>query len=272
MELLALPAFVDNYIWMLHNGAQAIVVDPGEAAPVERALDASSLKLVGILVTHHHGDHVGGIQALLPRLQGPVVGPAHEAIPGRTRAVREGDRLQLLDLEWQVLDVPGHTAGHVAYFCDSVSTATASAYDDAPSADPLLFCGDALFSAGCGRLFDGTHEQLTASLQRLGGLPATTRVCCTHEYTESNLRFAQAVEPSNRDIGQAVVECNDLRRQHRPTLPSTLDREWRINPFLRGLRTDTSAELFAAAREHGATSPNPVAVTTAIRQWKNVYQ
>lgn len=272
MELLALPAFVDNYIWMLHNGAEAIVVDPGEAAPVERALDASTLKLVGILVTHHHHDHVDGIQALLPRLQGPVIGTAHEAIPGRTRAVREGDRLQLLDLEWQVLDVPGHTAGHVAYFCDSVPTAAADAFDNTPSADPLVFCGDALFSAGCGRLFDGTHEQLTASLQRLGNLPDATRVCCTHEYTESNLRFALAVEPSNSDLAEAAVECGALRHQRRPTLPSTIHREWCINPFLRGLRPDAPAELLAAAREHGATSTNPVAVITALRQWKNVYR
>jgi hydroxyacylglutathione hydrolase len=272
MELLALPALVDNYIWMLHNGVEALVVDPGEATPVERALDASSLKLVGILVTHHHGDHVGGIKALLPRLQGPVVGTAHETIPGRTQAVREGDRLQLLDLEWQVLDVPGHTAGHVAYFCDSVATPAANAFDASPSTDPLLFCGDTLFSAGCGRIFDGTPEQFTASLQRLAALPGSTRVCCTHEYTLSNLRFAQAVEPSNPDVAQATTASSALREQHRPTLPSTLSRELRINPFLRGLRPDASGELLAAARQHGAPSTNPAAVFTALRQWKNEFR
>lgn len=272
MELLALPAFVDNYIWMLHNGTEALVVDPGEATPVECALDASSLKLVGILVTHHHGDHVGGIEALLPRLQGPVVGTAHETIPGRTRAVREGDRLQLLDLEWQVLDVPGHTAGHVAYFCDSVATATANAFDTTPSTDPLLFCGDTLFSAGCGRLFDGTAEQLASSLQRLSALPASTRVCCTHEYTLSNLRFAQAVEPSNPDVARATTACTALRERSLPTLPSTLSQELRINPFLRGLRPEASTELLAAARQHGAPGANPVAVFTALRQWKNEFR
>lgn len=264
MELLALPAFVDNYIWMLHNGVEAIVVDPGEAAPVEQALDASSLKLVGILVTHHHGDHVGGISALLPRLSGPVVGPVHEIIPGRTQAVREGDRLQLLGHEWQVKDVPGHTAGHVAYFCESVQTAGSS--------DPILFCGDTLFSGGCGRLFDGTHEQMADSLQRLGTLPASSRVCCTHEYTLSNLRFAQAVEPSNTDVTRYTAECEQLRAQNLPTLPSTLSQEQRVNPFLRSVQNNPSVELLASARQHGAQSASPVAVFTALRQWKNEFR
>lgn len=266
MELLALPAFVDNYIWMLHNGVEAIVVDPGEAAPVERALDASSLKLVGILVTHHHGDHVGGIEALLPRLQGPVIGPAHETIPGRTRAVSEGNRLQLLGLEWQVKDVPGHTAGHVAYFCESVQTTGAG------SDAPILFCGDTLFSGGCGRLFEGTPEQMADSLDRLGRLPANSRVCCTHEYTLSNLKFAHAAEPTNADITNYTARCESLRAQGLPTLPSTLSQERLVNPFLRSVQTEISAELLAAARQHGATTTNPVAVFTALRQWKNEFR
>lgn len=271
MELLALPAFVDNYIWMLHNGVEAIVVDPGESAPVERALDASSLKLVGILVTHHHGDHVGGIEALLPRLQGPVVGPAHETIPGRTQAVREGDRLHLLGLPWQVIDVPGHTAGHVAYFSESVPTAEPGTADSEASA-PLLFCGDTLFSGGCGRLFEGTPQQMADSLQRLSTLPAGTRVCCTHEYTVSNLRFAQAVEPSNTDVARHASQCARLREQGRPTLPSTLALEHLINPFVRSLHDHPSAELLAAATQHGAASTQPLAVFTALRQWKNEYR
>lgn len=271
MELLALPAFVDNYIWMLHNGVEAIVVDPGEAAPVERALDASSLKLVGILVTHHHGDHIGGIEALLPRLQGPVIGPAHETIPGRTQAVREGDRLQLLGLPWQVIDVPGHTAGHVAYFGESVPTAGNGA-PSADSADPILFCGDTLFSGGCGRLFDGTPPQMADSLRRLSALPARTRVCCTHEYTLANLRFAQAVEPSNADVARHASQCTQWRDQGLPTLPSTLALEQLINPFVRSLHDHPSAELLAAAAQHGARSSEPLAVFTALRQWKNEYR
>lgn len=267
MELLALPAFVDNYIWMLHNGAEAIVVDPGEAAPVERALDASSLKLVGILVTHHHGDHVGGIESLLPRLQGPVIGPAQETIPGRTKAVREGDRLQLLGLEWQVNDVPGHTAGHVAYFCESVHTTGTSV-----SNAPILFCGDTLFSGGCGRLFEGTAEQMADSLRRLNDRPGDSRVCCTHEYTLSNLRFAHAVEPSNADIVEYTGQCERLRAQGQPTLPGTLDQERRVNPFLRSLQDNASAELLATAQHHGARSAAPVAVFTALRQWKNEFR
>jgi hydroxyacylglutathione hydrolase len=267
MELLALPAFVDNYIWMLHNGVEAIVVDPGEAAPVEQALDAGSLKLVGILVTHHHGDHIGGIEALLPRLSGPVVGPANETVPGRTQAVREGDRLQLLGLEWQVSDVPGHTAGHVAYFCESVQT-TGLVESNAP----ILFCGDTLFSGGCGRLFEGTPAQMADSLQRLAARPGNSRVCCTHEYTLSNLRFAQAVEPSNADITRYTAECESLRAQDQPTLPTTLSREQRVNPFLRSLNQDASAELLESARQHGAQSASPVAVFTALRQWKNDFR
>lgn len=267
MELLALPAFVDNYIWMLHNGVEAIVVDPGEAAPVEQALDAGSLKLVGILVTHHHGDHVDGIDTLLPRLSGPVVGPATETIPGRTQAVREGDRLQLLGHEWQVSDVPGHTAGHVAYYCESVQTTGL-----VDSSDPILFCGDTLFSGSCGRLFEGTPAQMADSLQRLAALPDSSRVCCTHEYTLSNLRFAQAVEPSNSDITRYTSECECLRARHQPTLPTTLSREQRVNPFLRSLRPDTSAELLESARQHGAASASPVAVFTALRQWKNDFR
>lgn len=273
MRLLALPAFVDNYIWMLHNGVEAIVVDPGEAAPVEQALDASSLKLVGILVTHHHGDHVGGINALLPRLSGPVIGPAQETIPGRTQAVREGDRLQLLAHEWQVKDVPGHTGGHVAYFCESVQTteATSETNGAAQSSAPILFCGDTLFSGGCGRLFEGTPAQMADSLQRLGTLPANSRVCCTHEYTLSNLRFAQAVEPSNSDVTQYIAECEQLRARNQPTLPSTLSLEQRINPFLRSVQDHPSAELIASAHQHGAQGTSPVAVFTALRQWKNEF-
>lgn len=264
LELLALPAFTDNYIWMLHNGTHAIVVDPGEAAPVTHALDANSLKLAGILVTHHHGDHVMGIEALLPRLHGPVLGPALENIPCRTQAVREGDRLQLLNLTWQVLDVPGHTAGHVAYLCEAVPLSSAGAH-------PIIFCGDTLFSAGCGRLFEGSPEQMARSLQRLADLPDDTHICAAHEYTLANLAFAQAVEPSNTLIANALQHARQQRAQHQPTLPSTLKQERLINPFLRCLRADASAELQRSAQRHGANQPTPVARFAALRRWKNEF-
>ena len=255
MELVALSAFADNYIWMLHDGQQALVVDPGEAAPVLEALDVRGLTLSAILVTHHHRDHVGGIEALLPRLRGEVFGPAREEIPHRTRALRDGDELTWRGLAFRVIDVPGHTAGHIAFWCERAGTA------------PLLFCGDTLFAGGCGRLFEGTPEQMSNSLQRLAALPGETRVCCAHEYTLANLRFACEVEPGNEALQALRLQCEQLRREGRPTLPSSIDQEIRINPFMRCDRPEVQASALA----HGATSAEAVAVFAALRQWKNIY-
>ncbi|MCU0967532.1 MAG: hydroxyacylglutathione hydrolase [Rubrivivax sp.] len=253
MNLVALPAFTDNYIWMLHDGRRAVVVDPGDASPVERALDALRLGLRGILVTHHHADHVGGLDALRARLEGPVWAPARESIPGPVVAVSEGDTIDVLGHGFRVLEVPGHTAGHVAYL------------QVGPMDDPLLFCGDTLFSAGCGRLFEGTPAQMAASLARLAALPRGTRVCCTHEYTLGNLRFAAAVEPGNPAIGDHAESCRRLRAADRPTLPSTIGLERMINPFLRC----TQPDVVAAAAGRGAAAHDPVAVFAALREWKN---
>lgn len=256
MNLSALPAFTDNYIWMLDDGRDALVVDPGEAEPVRKALHERGLRLTGILVTHHHGDHTGGIDSLRPFLEGPVWGPAAERTPEPRQAVRGGDEIQAMGLRWKVIDVPGHTAGHVAYLAT-----------DAPGA-PLLFCGDTLFSAGCGRLFEGTAAQLHASLQRLAGLPVDTRVCCTHEYTLANLRFAQAVEPGNPAIEAHRQWCDARRAAGQPTLPSTLGLEARINPFLRC----SEPEVRSSARARGAAGEDPVTVFAALRAWKNEYR
>ena len=256
MELLALPAFTDNYIWLLHDGSQALVVDPGEAAPVHAALDTHGLGLAAILVTHHHGDHVGGVDELRARLTGPVYGPARERIPEPFVPLKASDRIAALGLDFEVFDVPGHTAGHIAYLHRPASDA------------PLLFCGDTLFSAGCGRLFEGTPAQMHHSLSQLASLPGNTRVCCTHEYTLSNLRFAAAVEPANRDIRSHADWCEAQRARDLPTLPSTIGHELRINPFLRcGV-----AEVAASARAHGAESAEPVAVFAALREWKNQFR
>jgi hydroxyacylglutathione hydrolase len=257
MEPIALPAFADNYIWMLHDGARALVVDPGEAQPVQAALDARRLELAAILVTHHHDDHVGGVDALRARLKGPLFGPAREDIPQPFTPLRGGDRIEALGLAFEVLDVPGHTAGHIAYL-----------HRPARGEAPLLFCGDTLFSAGCGRLFEGTPAQMHMSLSRLAALPPDTRVCCTHEYTLSNLRFAAAAEPGNRDIRSHAAWCEDLRARGRPTLPSTIGRELKINPFLRC----NVAEVAASARAHGAANDEPVAVFAALREWKNEFR
>jgi hydroxyacylglutathione hydrolase len=253
MQLVALSAFVDNYIWMLHDGARAVVVDPGEAAPVQFALDELALALVGILVTHHHGDHIGGIDELRDRLHGPVWGPRRESIPQPYTPLDDGDHIEALGLDFEVIDVPGHTAGHIAYYAAQ-----------APDA-PILFCGDTLFSCGCGRLFEGTAAQMHASLGRLAALPGSTRVCCAHEYTLANLRFALAVEPGNTDLQDYAARCQDLRARGEATLPSSMALERRTNPFLR------CAEPVVArsARGRGAASDDPVAVFAALRAWKN---
>ena len=256
MNLVALPAFADNYIWMLHDGAQAVVVDPGDAQPVADALDRLHLQLAAILVTHHHPDHVGGIDALRPLLHGPVYGPAREAIPQPFKPLRDGDVVAVLGARFQVIDVPGHTAGHIAY-----------AQLDAPKA-PLLFCGDTLFSAGCGRLFEGTPAQMLQSLSRLAALPSDTRVCCTHEYTLSNLKFAAAVEADNAQVAAHTRHCESLRAAGRPTLPSTVALELQINPFLRS----REPAVVSAARAQGAASSDPVDVLAALREWKNRFR
>jgi hydroxyacylglutathione hydrolase len=255
MELTALPAFADNYIWLLREGDDAIVVDPGEAAPVRAALGSQGLRLVGILVTHHHADHTGGLRELLPLLHGPIYGPAHETLPVDFTPLDDGDKVELLGARFEVIDVPGHTAGHIAYL-----------QLDAPA--PLLFCGDTLFSGGCGRLFEGTPAQMHASLERLAALPGDARVCCAHEYTLSNLRFAAAAEPANGQIVAHTAWCEAQRAEQRPTLPSRIALERQINPFL---RCDVPA-VIAAARRHGAADDSGTAVFAALREWKNHYR
>lgn len=276
MELTALPAFTDNYIWMLSVGRDALVVDPGEAEPVIAALRERDLHLRGILVTHHHGDHVGGIAALRPWLQdgqGQVWGPARERIPAPFTPLSEGQQVSLLGLKFEVMDVPGHTAGHIAFVLREPGDGQA----------PLLFCGDTLFSGGCGRLFEGTAAQMQASLARFAALPAETRVCCTHEYTLSNLRFAREIEPDNRALAEYQAWCEAQRAQGQPTLPSRVGLELQINPFLRC----TEPSVQAAARRHTSRvtaphaapdaarqdlTPESLAVFAALRQWKNDYR
>ena len=257
MNLLPLPAFSDNYIWLLHNGKQALVVDPGDAAPVQAALQALQLQLQAILVTHHHADHVGGVDALRDATGALVYGPAFEVLPEPVVRVDATTQLQLLGLQWRVLEVPGHTAGHIAWYCEPAGQA------------PILFCGDTLFSGGCGRLFEGTAEQMHASLQQLAQLPQNTRVACAHEYTVSNLKFACEVEPSNTALLQYRAHCEALRQQQRPTLPSTLAQELAINPFL---RCDVKQVVQSALRFRSNTHPEqPASVLATLREWKNAF-
>ena len=256
MNLIALPAFEDNYLWLLHDGQRALVVDPGDAQPVWDALKRLNLQLQGILVTHHHGDHTGGVAALHAATGAPVFGPARERIPEPFQPLQGGQTMRVLGISWQVIDVPGHTAGHIAYFAADVNGA------------PLLFCGDTLFSGGCGRLFEGTPAQMLASLDTLAALPAATRVCCAHEYTLANLRFAIAVEPGNRALADYTRQCEQRRAQGLPTLPSDIGTERAINPFLHSRQP----AVVQAVRAHTPSAHDEVAVFAALREWKNTFR
>ena len=255
MNLIPLPAFNDNYIWMLHDGQAAVVVDPGDAEAVFEALQHHGLKLQAILVTHHHGDHTAGVSALRAATGAAVYGPHKERMPEPLTRLADGDTVQALGLTFAVLEVPGHTAGHIAYVVRP------------PGQDPILFCGDTLFSAGCGRLFEGTPAQMLQSLSRLAALPDATRVCCAHEYTASGLVFARTVEPENQALISYQVQVSQLREQNLPTLPSSIGLEKAINPFL---RTHIDA-VITRIRQLDASACDPVSTFAALRTWKNQF-
>lgn len=260
MKLIALPAFSDNYLWLWQQDQQAVVVDPGDASPVLQALADRGLTLAAILVTHHHADHVGGVHALHAATGAEAFGPAREDIPAPFNPVMAGETLHLLGQRVQVLDVPGHTSGYVAYVLP-----------DAPDS-PVLFSGDTLFSGGCGRIFEGTPAQMLASLDSLAALPPNTRICCAHEYTLSNLRFALAVEPRNTDLQAYMAHCQQLRDQGQPTLPAHLGTELQINPFLRARHPDVRHAVAQHAGLAAAAQANDVAVFAALREWKNNFR
>ncbi|MES1190846.1 MAG: hydroxyacylglutathione hydrolase [Steroidobacter sp.] len=256
LKVSAVPAFADNYIWLIHgqrDARQVIAVDPGDADAVMHALTRDGLQLAGMLVTHHHADHTGGVLELLNMFPVPVYGPDSEMIPGNPVKVTEGQLIEFpaLELAFTVMDVPGHTAGHVAYLGHG-----------------SLFCGDTLFSAGCGRLMGGTAEQLWRSLSRLATLPGTTQVYCTHEYTLENLRFARTVEPDNGLVLARQEQCQRWRSEGRPTLPSDIGTELNINPFL---RANQETVIRSAEQHAGQALDSALQVFTELRTWKNQF-
>ncbi len=258
MNLRAVAAFDDNYIWWWQQGSDVVVVDPGDATPVLDLLHATQTHLRAILVTHHHPDHVGGVAKLRERFGCPVWGPARETIPEPFEPVFAGVSFSLLGQTVEVMDVPGHTAGHVAYFLPHATP------------HPLLFCGDTLFSGGCGRLFEGTPAQMLASLSQLCALPDDTQICCAHEYTLSNLKFALAVEPENAALQTYQAQCQQRRAEQLPTLPALLALEREINPFLR-IQHESVRQ---AVQRYAGLSPasDDARLFGALRQWKNEFK
>ncbi|MGH8750082.1 MAG: hydroxyacylglutathione hydrolase [Burkholderiales bacterium] len=251
LTVVPVPAFQDNYIWVIRNQHHAAVVDAGDAAPALDYLTREKLELTAILCTHHHADHVGGNAALLRQFQVPVYGPRNESISTLTRRLAEGERVTLpqLGVEFGVLDIPGHTAGHIAYYGAN-----------------LLFCGDTLFACGCGKLFEGTAQQMHTSLQKLAALPDQTQVYCGHEYTLSNIRFAKAADPGNAALVARETQARKLREQGLPTLPSDIGLEKNTNPFL---RCDNPQIIKTASQAAGKALHDPVSVLAAVREWKN---
>lgn len=257
LDVSPVRAFSDNYFWLIRSPVDpngVLVVDPGEAAPVDDALEHAGLRLHGILVTHHHGDHVGGVQELADRHAVPAWGPARDPLPCAVNPVDDGDSLSFasLGLQFSVMAVPGHTLGHIAYVGHGA-----------------LFCGDTLFSGGCGRLFEGSPQQMLTSLDRLAALPADTRVYCAHEYTLSNLRFASVADPHNPAVSAAISEVADMRSRDEITLPSNIGRERMINPFLRCREPSVRA---AAEQQCGRSLTADVDVFAAVRAWKDGFR
>ena len=258
LSVLAVPAFKDNYLWLVHDGVNAAAVDPGDSGPILAALAAHKLTLTAILLTHHHADHIGGVPQLLQHAPVPVFGPRNDNIAAVTNPLGEGDRVDVpgLALTLRVLDVPGHTSGHIAYVRETPG-------------EHWLFCGDTLFAGGCGRIFEGTPAQMADSLGKLAALPADTSVYCAHEYTLANLRFASAVEPGNQQLRQRIELESAKRAAGQPTVPSNIGIEKATNPFLRYSEPEIVQSLVAARKlEAGAA---PLSAFAALREWKNSF-
>jgi hydroxyacylglutathione hydrolase len=249
LQIEPIPAFEDNYIWLLHNTRDAIVIDPGDAMPVLDVLKRKSLTLNAILITHHHADHIGGVTTLLESNSIPVYAPTYEQFAFDHVAVSEGEVIHLpkLDLQLNVMWLPGHTLGHIAFINNN-----------------YLFCGDVLFGAGCGRLFEGTPAQMLHSLNRLKALPPTTQVFCTHEYTAKNIDFALTLEPENQTLQNRKSTVSQLRAENKVSLPSTIELELETNPFLRCSQN-------SIIQHADVVQSDELSVFTKIRMLRNHY-
>ena len=256
VEVIALPTFTDNYIWVLSHAGRVAVVDPGDANPVLEYLAKTGDRLCAVLITHYHPDHIGGIAEIIAHHPAPVYGPASENIAGVSHPLHGGEHIHLpdIDCKFEVMSLPGHTLGHIAYYGPGIGEAGA------------VFSGDTLFAAGCGRLFEGTPAQMLDSLTKLAVLPAPTFVYCAHEYTAANLRFALAVEPDNPAIQARSKEVAAIRAAGGYTVPTRIDRELETNPFLRSAAPAVRA---AAAARLGHSPRDAVEIFAAIREWKN---
>lgn len=249
----AVSAFKDNYIWIIHNQQFAVIIDPGDARPAKSYLRQHKLQPVAILCTHHHNDHTGGNRELVQEFSIPVYGPAHENIPGGTVALSDGETftIQELAISFKVLEVAGHTAGHIAFY-----------------GQHALFCGDTLFSCGCGRIFEGSAQQMYTSLQKLVSLPDETKIYCAHEYTLANIEFAKVVDPDNAALSALEKDCRQKRARNFPTLPSTIAIEKMVNPFL---RCDQQSIINSASQHDGQFLKDPARVFGVLRDWKNSF-
>lgn len=266
MNLFPIPTFSDNYVWALFDQDRALVVDPGEADPILKWLEANQLRLDAIFVTHHHADHIGGVAELYHKTQALIYAPETEWLGHSLPCVRVSSQLNpvlsVVGCTWYVLSVPGHTLGHIAYYSPRVQTEPLEEMQQG-----VLFCGDTLFSGGCGRLFEGTAADMYTSLQTLSSLPEDTLVCCAHEYTISNINFAQVVEPLNQRIKDYMAHCQLKVKLKQPTLPSTIKTEKEINPFLRV--SNPTVKEAVMRNQHPSSSYHPEDILFALREWKN---
>ena len=253
LKISPINAFSDNYIWLIQTNEGNTLVDPGDSKPIISTVDKLGITIDDILITHHHFDHIGGLELLKPHIRGSVIGPKNNAIPNLDKRVGEGDVINSIGLEFSILEVPGHTLDHIAFYSKTIKE--------------VLFCGDTIFSGGCGRVFEGTFDQMNQSLEKLINLPSKTEIYCAHEYTLSNLQFALMVEPDNINLKEYELNSKDKRENNLPTIPTTLGQELQINPFLRVAETSLR-EAISDKLDHSNKTSN-AEVFGFLRSWKD---